>query len=129
VRTSRWLPDVARLILHITTAPEWAAAQEAGEYRAPSLETDGFIHCSTPAQVVHVGDWFYRDVPELLLLCIDPSALESDLLWEASADAFAGEFPHVYGPIALSAVRAAVPWARGENGFEIPDEVHALEEL
>ena len=120
---------MARLILHITTVPEWAAAQEAGEYRAPSLETDGFIHCSTPAQVVHVGDWFYREVPELLLLCIDPSALESDVLWEASADAFAGEFPHVYGPIALAAVRAAVPWARGDNGFEIPDEVHALEEL
>ena len=120
---------VARLILHITTASEWAAAREAGEYRAPSLETEGFIHCSTPAQVVHVGDWFYRDLPDLVLLCIDPGGLTSELLWEASADGFAGEFPHVYGPIALAAVRAAVPWERGENGFEIPDAVHALEEL
>jgi uncharacterized protein (DUF952 family) len=120
---------VSRLILHITTAPEWAAAQTAGEYRAPSLETEGFIHCSTPAQVVHVGDWFYRDISDLLLLCIDADALTSKVLWEASADAFAGEFPHVYGPIALDAVRAAVPWTRGENGFEIPDEVNELEEL
>jgi uncharacterized protein (DUF952 family) len=120
---------VSRLILHITTAPEWAAAQTAGEYRAPSLETEGFIHCSTPAQVVHVGDWFYRDIADLLLLCIDADALASKVLWEASADAFAGEFPHVYGPIELDAVRAAVPWARGDNGFEVPDEVHALEEL
>jgi uncharacterized protein (DUF952 family) len=120
---------MSRLILHITTGPEWAAAQAAGEYRAPSLETEGFIHCSTPAQVLHVGDWFYRDVPELVLLCIDPGALESAVLWEASTDAFAGEFPHVYGPIALAAVRAVVPWVRGDNGFEIPDEVHALEEL
>ena len=120
---------MARLILHITTAPEWAAAQAAGEYRAASLETEGFIHCSTPAQVVHVGDWFYREVPELVLLCIEPSELTSELLWESSSDGFAGEFPHVYGPIALAAVRAAVPWTRGENGFEIPDQVHALEEL
>ncbi len=120
---------MARLILHITTGPEWAAAQDAGEYRAPSLETEGFIHCSTPAQVVHVGDWFYREIPDLLLLCVDPAALESPLLWEASTDAFAGEFPHVYGPIALASVVAAVPWTRGENGFEVPAEVHELEEL
>ena len=120
---------MSRLILHITTAPEWAAAQLEGEYRAPSLETEGFIHCSTPVQVVHVGDWFYRDIPDLLLLCIDADLLTSEILWEASADAFAGEFPHVYRPIALAAVRAAVPWPRGENGFEIPDEVSELEEL
>jgi len=123
------LGDVARLILHITTESEWVGAQAAGEYRAPSLETEGFIHCSTPAQVVHVGDWFYRDVPELVLLCIDPGALTSSVLWEASTDAFAGEFPHVYGPIALGAVRAVVPWERGESGFEVPAEVHELEEL
>ena len=120
---------MARLILHITTAPEWAAAQAAGEYRAPTLDTEGFIHCSTPAQVVHVGDWFYREVPDLVLLCIDPAALTSAVLWEASTDSFAGEFPHVYGPIALAAVRAVVPWHHGENGFEVPDQVHELEEL
>jgi uncharacterized protein (DUF952 family) len=120
---------VSRLILHITTAPEWAAAQAAGEYRAPSLDAEGFIHCSTPAQVTHVGDWFYRDVADLVLLCIEPSELESELLWESSSDAFAGEFPHVYGPITLDAVTAVVPWSRGEDGFEIPEAVHSLEEL
>ena len=120
---------MSRLILHITTASEWAAAQAAGEYRAPSLDSEGFIHCSTPAQVTHVGDWFYRDVPDLVLLCIEPSELTSDLMWESSADAFAGEFPHVYGPITIEAVRAVVPWRRGEDGFEIPDAVHRLEEL
>ncbi len=122
------LASMARLILHITTAPEWAAAQEAGEYRAPSLETEGFIHCSTPAQVVHVADWFYRDVPDLVLLCIDPAELTSEVMWESSADAFAGEFPHVYGPIALDAVRAALPWRRGEEGFTVPAKVHLLED-
>ena len=120
---------MTRLILHITTAPEWEAAQAAGEYRATSLAAEGFIHCSTPAQVVHVGDWFYRDVPDLVLLCIDPAKLTSELLWEASSDAFAGEFPHVYGPIPVAAVRAVVPWARGSDGFELPREVRALEEL
>ena len=120
---------MTRLIFHITTASEWNAARSAGTYRASSLETEGFIHCSLPTQVNHVADWFYRDIPDLLLLCIDADALTSKVLWEASADAFAGEFPHVYGPIALAAVRAAVPWVRGEDGFEVPDEIHELEEL
>ena len=120
---------MTRLILHITTAPEWEAAAASGEYRAPSLEADGFIHCSTPAQVLHVGDWFYRDVPDLVLLCIDADTLTSELLWEPSSDAFAGEFPHVYGPIPVAAVRAVVPWERGDGGFELPAEVRALEEL
>jgi uncharacterized protein (DUF952 family) len=113
-----------RLILHITTTPEWKAARAAGEYRAPSLETEGFIHCSLPTQVTHVAQWFYRDVPDLLLLCIDPDELASELRWEPSADSFAGEFPHVYGPIAVDAVVAALPWAPGHDGFTVPDEVY-----
>ena len=118
--------SVTRLIFHITTASEWAAAQPDGEYRAPSLETEGFIHCSLPTQVNHVADWFYRDIPDLVLLCIDPAALTSELRWEPSADAFAGEFPHVYGPIVVGAVVSAVPWGAGENGFALPDEIHDL---
>jgi uncharacterized protein (DUF952 family) len=117
---------VTRLILHITTAPEWAAARSAGEYRALSLETEGFIHCSLPTQVTHVADWFYRDVPDLVLLCIDPNRLTSELRWEPSADAFAGDFPHVYGPIAATSVVEAVPWARGDDGFDLPERVRHL---
>src|SRR3954469_3047146 len=111
---------MTRLIFHITTAGEWDAAQAAGKYVAPSLEAEGFIHCSLPTQVTHVADWFYRDIPDLVLLCIDPNRLTSSLRWEpADDDAFAGDFPHVYGPIDTDAVIAAVPWARGEDGFAL----------
>jgi len=68
---------VTRLILHITTGDEWASALGKGEYRAPSLDSEGFIHCALPTQVTHVADWFYRDVPDLVLLCIDPNLLDS----------------------------------------------------
>jgi uncharacterized protein (DUF952 family) len=117
---------VTRLIFHITTGPEWEAARRAGTYRAASLEAEGFIHCSLPTQVNHVADWFYRDIAELVLLCIDPAELASELRWEPSADAFAGEFPHVYGPIAIESVVAAISWRPGENGFSLPDAIHDL---
>jgi uncharacterized protein (DUF952 family) len=119
---------VTRLILHITTAGHWNAARAAGEYRTPSLDAEGFIHCSLPTQVTHVADWFYRDVPDLVLLCIDPGRLTSELRWEPSSDEFPGDFPHVYGPIALDAVTEAVPWKRGDDGFALPDDIrHRLD--
>ena len=61
-----------------------------------------------------------------MLLCIDPSRLTSELRWEPSSDAFAGDFPHVYGPIGADAVIAAVLWARDEDGFALPDEIRHL---
>ena len=117
---------MTRLILHITTAPEWAAAQESGALTPPSLAAEGFVHCSSPTQVAHVADWFYRDVTDLVLCCIDPTRLTSPLRWEPSADVLAGDFPHVYGPVNADAVVRALPWARSEEGFALPDEVHHL---
>jgi uncharacterized protein (DUF952 family) len=77
--------------------------------------------------VTHVADWFYRDVPDLVLLCIDPSLLTPTLRWEpGSHDGFAGDFPHVYGSINLDAVVEVVPWKRGDDGFELPDSIRHL---
>ncbi|MFM8973541.1 MAG: DUF952 domain-containing protein, partial [Actinomycetota bacterium] len=96
---------MTRLIFHITTAPEWAAARTVGSLSPPSLEAEGFVHCSSPTQVTRVADWFYRDVPDLVLLAIDPTRLVSPVRWEPSADVLAGDFPHVYGPITVEAER------------------------
>jgi uncharacterized protein (DUF952 family) len=34
------------MILHITTHTAWEKAKMKGEYSAPSLKSEGFIHCS-----------------------------------------------------------------------------------
>ena len=117
---------MTRLLFHITTADEWAAAQAAGSLAPASLATEGFVHCSSPTQVARVADWFYRDVPDLVLLGIDPDGLTVPVRWEQSADVLAGDFPHVYGPIAVGAVVIAVPWTRGDDGFSLPEEIHHL---
>jgi uncharacterized protein (DUF952 family) len=90
-------------IVHICPRSEWEAARRAGVYRAASLETEGFIHCSRPEQVAAVIERYYRGEPDLVLLWIDPERLEVEVRWEA-AD---GElFPHLYGPLAVGAVTA-----------------------
>ena len=93
-----------RAILHITTPDAWAAAQQAGVVRPPSLDTEGFVHCSTPAQLDTTLDRHFRGAGPLLVLVLDPDAVAPDLRWEESHP---GEvFPHLYAPIALSAVTA-----------------------
>lgn len=99
------------MIYHITSRTAWNEARERGDYRAESLETEGFIHCSTDTQVVPVAEKFYQGQKGLLLLVIEPALLTSDLKWEPPAGGppppgvpEGDLFPHVYGPINLEAV-------------------------
>ncbi len=94
-------------ILHLTTQEEWHAAQNFGEYRPPSLESEGFLQCSTDEQLLPVANAFYRDVEFPVVLWIDTDNLVSPLRWEppAPADTLSKDlFPHVYGPLNLDAV-------------------------
>jgi uncharacterized protein (DUF952 family) len=99
------------MIYHITSRRAWRETMQRGEYRVESLEAEGFIHCSTEAQVLPVAEKYYPGQRGLLVLMIDPARLSSDLRWEPPSGGTpppgvpAGElFPHVYGPINLDAI-------------------------
>lgn len=103
------------LIYHITTPDEWEEAQDNGEYTSPSLDSEGFIHCSTHSQVLESADNFFPNRDELLVLEIDPSLLNNLVRYE---DVY-GEgqtFPHVFGEINLDAVRRVMTIGRNSNG-------------
>lgn len=108
------------VILHITTRQAWEDALRRGEYRAPSLEAEGFIHCSLPGQVVRVANALFRGQRGLVLLCIDPARLRAEVRYEALGTA--EPFPHVYGPIDLDAVVRVVDFPPGPDGtFVLPE--------
>jgi len=91
------------IIYHITTADEWKKACFDSLYEAPSLHTEGFIHCSTENQVKGVLERYFQGKTKLLKLVIDTDKLESKLKFEL-APSVNEEFPHVYGPINIEAV-------------------------
>lgn len=91
------------LIYHVTTAAEWAAAKEKGYYEAPSLKTEGFIHCSQESQVSGVLERYYSGKTDLLKLVIDTDKLTSKYVFEWSPST-ADTFPHIYGAINPGAV-------------------------
>ncbi len=88
-------------LFHITRRSDWEAAQQAGEYRAASLSSEGFIHLSEDRQWLGAANRFFRGQTDLVLLSLNRDRLKSPLKHEP-AD---GElFPHLYGPLNLDAV-------------------------
>jgi uncharacterized protein (DUF952 family) len=116
------------MIYHITSRAAWQDAQQRGDYRAESLETEGFIHCSTKSQVWPVAEKYYQGQRGLILLMIDPSLLSSDLKWEPPSGGTPppgvpeGDlFPHIYGPINLEAVVKVFDLESDPNGkYNLP---------
>jgi uncharacterized protein (DUF952 family) len=101
------------MIYHIALPGDWQQAQAAGVYtvstRGRTLQGEGFIHCSDSAeQVEAVRAFVYDDLDDLLLLVIDESALESPVIRELP-DGGDQLFPHLYGPLPVSAVTEVRP--------------------
>ena len=115
-------------ILHLASNDAWLAAIKNGSYRADSLSTEGFIHCSKPSQIVAVANTFYHGQQGLVLLVIDPSKLVAELKWELPAEpepthAREGKlFPHIYGPLNLDAVLEVLIFEPDKDGyFTLPE--------
>jgi uncharacterized protein (DUF952 family) len=96
--------DVADDVLHIASPADSDAARAAGAIRPASLESEGFVHCSTRAQLPATLARHFRGAGDLVLLVLDSAVLGDALRWD---EGHPGEvFPHVYAPIPLDAVTA-----------------------
>ncbi|MCU0533796.1 MAG: DUF952 domain-containing protein [Hydrococcus sp. Prado102] len=103
------------VILHITPQEQWQVAQHQGIYRADSLDTEGFIHCSTPKQVIKVANHFFPHQKGLVLLSIDSDKVTPEIRYETVE--VNEQFPHIYGELNLDAVFEVIEFEPGEDGF------------
>src|SRR5271169_2788915 len=120
------------MIFHIVARSEWVKAVGRGSYAPPGLAAEGFIHCSTLAQVVATANRFYRGQKGLLVLCIDEERLRVELRYEASARTrgeVVGEvFPHLYGELNVDAVVRVVELPCEVDGsFRLPEGLRGLD--
>lgn len=110
------------IIYKIVPASLWKDAKAAGVFKgAPVDLSDGFIHFSTGAQLRETARRHFAGQDDLLLLAIDGDALGEALVYEPSRGG--ALFPHLYGPLPLSAVLSEQPLARlpsGEHAFPEP---------
>lgn len=110
------------LILKIFRRPEWDAFRAAGEtLGAPVDLADGYIHFSTPAQVVETAAKHFAEESDLVLVAVDPDRLAPDLRWEPSRGG--ALFPHLYRPLRQSDVVWDKSLPLGAVGHIFPEGV------
>lgn len=99
---------------HLVADATWAAADHETAYAAASLDEEGFIHCTDGVEALGATfDRYYAaDRRAFLALTLDLDAL--DVPWRY--DVARSPYPHIYGPIARSAVRAVSRVDRAPDG-------------
>ena len=108
-------------LLHLCRPEEWESALVSGAYRADSLESEGFIHCSTPEQIVATAQRHRQGQQGLLLLVIDPDRVGPEIRWEEAKNGEA--YPHIYGPLNVEAVTAVKPFPLQPDGSFLPPKL------
>jgi uncharacterized protein (DUF952 family) len=102
-------------IFHITTRAAWDEALTAGTYTADSLRAEGFIHCSQAEQVTWVANTRFRGRTDLVLLHVDEAAVGAEVRRE-NLEGGTTRFPHIYGPLPVSAVVEVTPMVPSPDG-------------
>jgi uncharacterized protein (DUF952 family) len=112
-----------RLVYKVCRPGEWDEAKAAGCYAGSVKDrADGFLHFSAAGQLPGTLEKHYAGVDELVLVAVDADALGEALKYEPSRGG--ALFPHLYGPLPLSAVRWEKAIRRERSGiFGLPGEL------
>lgn len=95
------------LVFKIVATEEWRAAEAGGVFPGAAVDrADGFIHFSTASQAPETAAKWFAGRGDLMLVAVDAEPLGTALRWEPSRGG--ALFPHLYGPLPMS----AVVWSR-----------------
>ena len=118
------------VIYHLSIESEFRQRSQGGEYRPARFEQDGFIHCAgDETTALAVARSYFRAATEAVLVVrIELGKLASPCRFEAPAPLPGGgehrtpgkTFPHIYGPLNLSAVTGVAPLVRRGDDFGWP---------
>ncbi len=108
-------------LFHICAKHEWPPATSS--YRGDTLDTEGFIHCSTASQLVPVANRFFHGRRDLIVLVIDESRVRSNIVYE-NLEGGTEPFPHIYGQLDTEAVIGTFALSPAKDGrFTEPGEL------
>jgi len=106
------------VVYKIVATEEWTRAEAMGVFTgAPVDRADGFIHFSTAGQTPETAAKWFAGRNDLTLAAVDAVALGGDLRWEPSRGG--ALFPHLYGPLPMSAVVWSRPLELGMDGAHV----------
>ena len=92
----------------ILTADQWAQFQADGVFLGVHIDlADGYIHLSTVDQLEGTLTKHFAGQAGLMIAEIDLTLLNNTVRWEVSRGG--ALFPHVYGPLPMTAVLGSRP--------------------
>lgn len=99
---------------HLTPVEYWHAQRDGLHYLPERFAEEGFIHCTdTVTEVIAVGNRYYRTDPRpYVLLDIACDTVEAPIVYEDAQRIF----PHIYGPLPITAVVRVVSVERDNDG-------------
>lgn len=105
-------------IYKIISKSEWQMAEMAGVFKGVAIDlTDGYIHFSTATQAAETAAKHFGGKTDLLLITINPDALNQSLKWEPSRGG--ALFPHLYGDLNMDAVERKEPLPLNAAGAHV----------
>lgn len=104
------------IIYKICSHSLWSKAEADGVFQGAPIDlADGYIHFSTASQVRETAIRHFAGQADLVLVAIEAEALGEGLRYEPSRG---GDlFPHLYGPLSLTAVCWVKPLPLGKDGL------------
>jgi uncharacterized protein (TIGR00299 family) protein len=106
-------------LCHIVERERWETFADADEYTHPTLDEQGFVHLSAPAQVPAVAQSNFLDADDPVVLVLDRERLAGVRYEEQPA----GGYAHVYGPIDTEAVVDVLALPFEDGHFRLPEEL------
>jgi uncharacterized protein (DUF952 family) len=109
-----------RLTYHLVPRARWDASDPAEPLGAPSLGTEGFIHCTDgAANMVATANRHYAAEPgPFVVLSVDLDRITS--AW--SVDDPDRIYPHIFGPVDRPAIVGVTAIPRDDQGTFLPFE-------
>jgi len=108
------------LIYHIVTEGEFLACLVGDVYEPASLRDAGFVHCSSEAAVIAVANEYFGGAEKLTSQTRYEDAVPVEGV-VAAAVPTSTLFPHVYGPIEISAIAGIGLLEREASGYIWPE--------
>ena len=103
------------LAFKILSAADWRLTVAEGRYDGSAVDlADGYIHMSTQEQLAETAGKHYAGQQDLMLVEVALADLGDSLVWEPSRGG--ALFPHIYGPLPLSATRKATAFSVSADG-------------
>jgi len=126
----RLMPATGHRTFHLLPLQRWVEARAVGMVVPTSLAEEGFVHCTDGwAALVDTANRHYAaEQGPFLALTVDLACVQTPWRYDDAARIY----PHVYGPLPISAVLEVRPMARSADGRFLADAevtVNSLEPL